>query len=240
MRRKRTLAKTVGAAALVVGAINMQAPTVDAADHTDSPAVQPTEAAAADIADLYAWHDSGTITVVMTFAGVLPLEDYPVYDSDILYTIHIDNTAAEADLLDWANGTNDNESDIDIHVRFGQNMLGEWFAQVTDLPGADAELVGAVEGDIGDEGARVFVGPFEDPFFFDLDGLNDTIANIGTDDTMGNIADVAFGGAAGAPVDAFAGLNVMAIVMEFPAADALNGNADNVLQIWGTTGRVPR
>jgi hypothetical protein len=40
----------------------------------------------------------------------------------------------------------------------------------------------------------------------------------------------------GAPVDFFAGLNVMAIVVEVDAATTVDGNADNYVQIWATTG----
>lgn len=234
MKRKRTLAKATGIAALAALAINLQAPIVDASDHLDSPLVSPD--AAVDIGDLYAWNTEGdSIVVVLTFAGLLSAGDAPVYDSEVLYTINIDNTADAAVVQDWEDNTNDNEADIQIHVRLGQNMLDEWFVQVTGLPGAEAELVGPAGDQIGEDTARALVGLYDDPFFFDLEGFVTTSTNLADD---ADPADVAFAGLTGDAVDGFAGLNTMALVLEFPAADARGDNG--FMQIWGTTGRVPR
>lgn len=233
MKTKRKMATLAGTAALAALAINLQAPTVDAADHADGMiGADP----AADIADFYAWeNEAGNIVAIVTFAALLNPGDEPVYDEGVLYTVHIDNTAVAADAGDFNNNTNDNESDIQIHVRFGQNGLGDWGVQVLNLPGGEAEMIGAVGTDIGRVGGRVHAGMFDDPFFFDLTGFLDTSANL-VDDT--EMADLAFAGLTGEPVDGFAGTNTMAIIMEFSAADALDGNADSFLQMWASTGRV--
>lgn len=237
MKTKRKMATLAGTAALAALAINLQAPTVDAADHIDG-SIETD--AAADIADFYAWeNEAGNIVAIMTYGALLSAGDDPVYDEGVLYTFHIDNTASAAEAVDWADNGNDNESDIQIHVRFGQNALGDWGVQVLNLPGANPELVGGVGTDLGRVGGRAHAAMFDDPFFFDLTGFQDTIANI--DEGMED-ADLAFASLApmGAPVDGFEGLNTMAIVLEFNATEALNENADNFLQMWVTTGRVAR
>jgi hypothetical protein len=66
----------------------------------------------------------------------------------------------------------------------------------------------------------VFAGLRDDPFFFDLQGFQDTLAT----------ATVAFTGA-----DALAGLNASAIVFEMDSA-TLVGNGHNI-SAWATTGR---
>ena len=235
MKTKRKMATLAGTAALAALAINLQAPTVDAADHLDGMVGGDP---AADIADFYAWeNEAGNIVAIVTFASLLNPGDEPVYDPDVLYTVHIDNTASAAEAIDWSDNGNDNESDIQVHVRFGQNGLGDWGVQILNLPGADAELVGAVATDIGRVGGRAHAGMFDDPFFFDLVGFTDTLANI--DDDMDD-ADLAFASLApmGEPVDGLAGFNTMAIVLEFDATAALDENADSFLQMWATTGRV--
>lgn len=231
MRTKNKWITALGATALVVAAVQLQPREVTAADHADAPLTG--ENPAADIADFYAWHtERGTIVAIMTFAPLLAPGDAPVYDSDTLYTIHIDNTADPAGNPAFQ----DNQSDIQINVRFGQNNLEEWGVQVNGLPGADDETFdGPVGAELTNGVATATVGLYDDPFFFDFEGFLATAANL-VDDA--EAADIAFAslGEGGAPVDFFAGLNTMAIVVEFDAAIAVDGNADNFIQMWATTG----
>src|SRR5262245_55927841 len=122
MRTKNKWITAVGGVALFAGAVQLQPQEVTAADYQD--ASMTMEDAAADISDVYAWHTPrGTIVVVLTFAGHrMPVDD-PVYDSDTLYTIHIDNTANPDEKVTYQDNDNDNVSDIQIHARFGQNNL---------------------------------------------------------------------------------------------------------------------
>lgn len=234
MRTKNKWITALGATALVAAAVQLQPQVVTAADHADAPL---TEAdVAADIADVYAWHtDRGTVVMIMTFAGLRAGGDDPVYDPDTLYTIHVDNTADPDEKAQFTDNDNDNESDIQIRVRFGQNNLEEWGVQFNGVPGADDETFdGYVQTELTNGSATVFAGDFEDPFFFDLQGFRDTRdALLDPADP----ADVLFASfVTGAPVDFFAGLNVMAIVVEVDAPTTVDGNADNFLQIWATTG----
>jgi hypothetical protein len=191
-----------------------------AADHAEAPGTMADKPA--DISDFYAWNtEGGTIVAIVNFAGLSEAGSDPVYDTDVLYGIHIDNTG-------------DNMPDIDIWARFGQNMAGEWGLQVVNLPGADAvpdpDICGAAAGQCGpvdtviDTGAgtRIWAGPAEDPFFFDLDGFQ---ATKDSGMVMFNAAN-----------DSFAGLNVTSIVVEMDAAAAAAGA--ETIQMWATTSRL--
>jgi hypothetical protein len=193
---------------------------VFAADHAEAPGTMAD--APADITDFYAWNtDAGTIVTIVNFAGLAEAGSDPVYDPEVLYGIHIDNTG-------------DHMPDIDIWARFGQNQAGEWGLQVVNIPGADAapdpDICGTATGHCGpvdteiDTGAgtRIWAGPREDPFFFDLDGYLETLdTGMLSFDSMN---------------DTFAGLNVTSIVVEMDAAAAAAG-ADNI-QLWATTSRL--
>jgi hypothetical protein len=221
----------------------MGSQSVDAADHNDGMAA--TDDQQADIADVYAWHDTkaNRLTVVATFDGFLAPGDPIEFDPNVLYTIHIDNTADPIVAFDWDNNDNDNVSDIQIYVRYGQNGNGDWGFQVENLPGTTMPLVAAVgetamEGDV----ARATSDVFDDPFFFDLDGFQATAANLMETD---NDADLGFASLQeatfGVPNDTFAGNNIKAIVLDMDLTATLgDDNPENFLQIWATTGRVAR
>ncbi|MEE2828949.1 MAG: DUF4331 family protein [Myxococcota bacterium] len=196
----------VGAAAL--GLALLTGLNAQAADHAEAPASAADPAA--DIADLYAWHtDSGTLVTSLTFAGLGAPGDAAVYDEDVLYGIHIDNDG-------------DNESDIDIWARFGQDSQGNWGVQVSGLPGAGAPVSSAVETVTSVAGGSLFAGLRDDPFFFDLAGFNETVST----------GDVSFDSTR----DSLAGTNVTAIVLEMDlGAVVVDGNN---LRLWATSGRI--
>lgn len=207
---KRITRRLAGLAALAaVCGIGVGAPM--AADHNDPPDRVGANVDAADIADLYAWHSSDTLTLVLTFGGpTMPAADQSgLYDADVLYSVHVDSDG-------------DNVADQDIHVRFAQNGLGEWGIQAAGLPGESGPVSGAVETELSGTNAKVWVGLRDDPFFFDLQGFGDTLQSgaLSFDNTR----------------DSFAGQNVTAIVIEVPIADALDGGS--ALSLWSTTSRI--
>ena len=245
MKRHSTLAAVWGIALLAAASMTLGSQDVVAADHADAPGTQADNAA--DIADFYAWHtDDGKVVAIVTFAPLQAPGAEAAYDRDVLYTIHIDNTATAAGRANAENpfpddNTNDNASDIQIQVRLGQNELGDWGARIENLPGVDGAIQGAVDSVIdGGDGNQAQVGTFDDPFFFDLVGFSTTIANAGNADD----ADLAFGSLADFPnsitpaPDALMGTNVHAIVVEFDAEAALAKNADGILQLWATSSRI--
>lgn len=242
MQRRRTLATTLGTALLIAAALPLGS-QVDAADHRDAPGTNGTMGGDryADINDLYAWHtENDTLVVVLTFNG-LHAPDAPATDildpsetPNVLYSVHIDNTADPVEAADPLDNDNDNMSDIDIRLKLGQNGLEEWGYQITGIPGVDEPVVAPL-GEVATAGdVSVTVGLFDDPFFFDLAGFNATVANLSETD---NNTDLGF--MLGMTTDTFAGTNTLALVIEMPVADAIGKNAENFIQVWATSGRAP-
>jgi hypothetical protein len=196
------LARTMLAMA---GLVSIASPAL-AADHAEAPGTQADPAA--DIADFYAWSDGGTVTAILTYNPLMIAGDPAVYDADVLYSIHFD---VDGDAV----------SDHDIHVRFGQNAEGHWGVQAMGVPGAGAPVQGPVESVVAGPGSMLYAGLRDDPFFFDMDGFNDTVAS-GT---------LSFTGA-----DAIAGYNVMVIAVTFDAPSLLGSDSD--FQTWATTSRI--
>jgi hypothetical protein len=204
MNPNHTIVRQVTLAGLVLAFVG----AAFAADHAEAPGADADPAG--DVADLYATHKDGDLTVVLTYAGLTPaIADggQASFDPDMLYGIHID-------------GDFDNVPDHEIWVRYGQNALGDWGMQVTGLPGTMGQVIGPVESAIADGGAWAWAGLADDPFFFDLTGFNDTVAT----------GDLMFTGA-----DSLAGANVTAITLQFPYASVVGD--DGRLQMWATTSR---
>ncbi|MBP6631295.1 MAG: DUF4331 family protein [Kofleriaceae bacterium] len=188
-----------------------------AADHLDPPARTNPDSGgtdrAADIADVYAWHQgtgaTATLVTVLTFSGPnAPAAGQATpCDRDVLYRTHV------------SNGT----TTFDIGARFGHDDLGNCFVRVEGIPGTGgAAVMGPTERTIQRSGVKVFAGLRDDPFFFDLTGFRETVA-------MGQIRMIS-------DRDFFAGLNTSALVLEFPlAAVSPTGQA---LKVWGTTARI--
>ena len=204
---KRKLAVVAGTLALTGSWLG----SATAADHSDPPNRVGANLDAADIADLYAWHGGGNLTLALTFGGpAMPAADQAgMYDADVIYGIHLDTDG-------------DNVANTDIWVRFAQNDLGDWGLQVTNLPGETDPLVGAVETELAGANARAWAGLRDDPFFFDLQGFGDTLQS----------GSLMFD----ATRDTFAGQNVTSVVIEVPLADALGGGSN--LSIWATSARI--
>lgn len=180
-----------------------------AADHSEAPGTQADNAA--DIADFYAWHEGNKLVAIITYGGLQATSDTQTatYDENVLYTVHIDS-----------NG--DQVADKNVRVRFGKNGAGAWGVRVDNLPGATDAVIGAANSVIdAGNGLSVYTGLRDDPFFFDLEGFNKTLAT-GT---------LAFDGTR----DSVAGLNVSSIVLEMDLAAASSGS--DKLALWASTGR---
>jgi hypothetical protein len=208
-RSKRGLA-LVAMAAICGG--GWWATTVLASDHDESPLVK--QDAAQDITDLYVFESgSGRVTIIVCWAGFNDSRMQPdadgVYDADALYTIWVDN-----------NG--DNEADHAIYWRYGRNAAGEVGIQWTGIPGTEDPVSGPVETvfDAGD-GARVWSGHADDPFFFDAAGYLETLDTA----TVSFVNDRDF----------LAGLNVTAAAIDIDTAALQDGARP--LQFWATAAR---
>lgn len=215
---------------LLMGAMTTPPRLVVASDHLDAPSTMGDPIA--DIADFYAWHtERGTVVAILTFAPFAPGE-LPAYDAEVAYVVSIDNTfdpSSNSPVFE------DNTADIQIVVRFGQNDQGTWGVQFNGVPGADDEVFdGPVDTMLSNGSAAAMAGAFDDPFFFDYDGFVETVVNLQDDSDP---VDLAFASLMGLPPrDSYAGRNVMAIVIEFDAAAAVD--PFNYLHMWAETARL--
>ncbi|MDX1685236.1 MAG: DUF4331 family protein [Saprospiraceae bacterium] len=204
---------------LLVGAIAM---VFLAADHIDAPAVSGTST---DIADYYAFQseeNNSNLVFVATSQGLTsPMSTVDAaFDENVLFEFNIDNTG-------------DNIEDLVIQVipRDGKMYaFGPYTPSSTGLMSTIDESQETISVDITEygenavvastsQGYKLFAGPRDDPFFFDLGQYTEIIA--------GNATSFNDPG-----TDALAGTNVMAVVIEVPKSDL--GNA-GVLNTWVET-----
>ncbi|MEZ4240137.1 MAG: DUF4331 family protein [Myxococcota bacterium] len=200
---RATLAGALAVAALV-------GPRALAADHNEASGAVADHVA--DIDDVYAWHTAdGKLVAIVTFGGpggeaVAPPADF---DADLLYAIQLDN---DGDFV----------ADQTVWVRFGQDATGAWGVQFEGIPGGSGTVSGPVGAAIdAGNGLQAMAGVFDDPFFFDVTGLTDTLAT----------ATVSFQSTR----DGFAGRNVNAIVVQMDTAAATASS--NVVRLWATSSR---
>jgi hypothetical protein len=184
-----------------------------AADHNEPAArtevgVDPTPDRAADLADVYAFHDATNLVVAITFGGPAATNLPAIYDPNVLYRIHISNDGNRA------------TTEIPIDIRFGFDGTNPGI-EVRGLPGVPG-IQGPVETNISQGGYLVRAGLFDDPFFFDLQGLRDTRAT-GTLMFRNNRS-------------AFANANITGVVIQIPRSRVENGN--NQIDVWSEAGRL--
>lgn len=184
-----------------------------AADHLDPPARTTGEGAdvASDIADIFVWNDATTVKIVMTTAGPQVAGVPPTFDKDVLYQLHISNTGDPT------------ASPFTIMIRYGKDASGNWGVQFSGIPGSSGPVSGPVQTMLTDGAVvKAEAGLFTDPFFFDLEGFNDTkntgILSIRNDRNF------------------FAGKNDTSFVIEFPRSAIENGTKP--INVWGETGRI--
>ncbi len=196
-----------------------------AADHIDAPAVTGANSTslAADITDVYAFQspeNASNLVFVCNTQGLLsPTATASAkFDNTVMYELNIDNTG-------------DNEEDLVIQCLVQNNRLrvygpvapsqkGLVSKIITSAPSVETNVTAygasAVNVGTGSNGIKVFAGPRDDPFFFDLSRFKEVIA--GTQSSFRNPG-----------IDTFAGTNVMSIVVEVPKS--LLGSA-TTLNVW--------
>src|SRR5688572_3820390 len=199
-----------------------------AADHIDAPAVTGpgNTSHANDITDIYAFQspaDNDKMVFVLNTQGLLApaATGAAQFASNVLYEINIDNTG-------------DNVEDLVIQCLV-QNGKMRVYGPVTVVnPGTVSSIntsgpatevsvtsysAGSPVVTTASNGISVFAGPRDDPFFFDLARFKEIIAGAQT-----SFRDPG--------VDAFAGTNVMSIVVEVPKS--MLGSAATI-NVWGET-----
>lgn len=210
-----------------LSAIVLTAGVIFAADHIDAPAVTGTgnKSLAPDITDIYAFQspsDNTKMVFVMNTQGLLSpaTTGGATFPSNTMYEFNIDNTG-------------DNVEDLVIQCLVQNGKLRVYGPVAVGTPGATSTVktsgptteaavtaYGATPS-IGTSstGTKVFAGPRDDPFFFDLARFKEIIAGTQT-------------GFRSPGIDAFAGTNVMSIVVEVPKSTL--GSAAT-LNVWGET-----
>lgn len=195
-----------------------------AADHVESPAA--TADRPADLADIFFFDPedtSGRLVAIITYGGsstVSDQDDADFYcDRDVLYSFFIDRD-------DNGDGTDSIEEDVRIDIRMAEQDDGSCRVRIENVPGASEAIAGTVSSGNrlfqSGSGLNAFVGPIDDPFFFDAQGLGETLST-------GNVA---FDNSR----DAFANRNLSAIAFEIDTA-ALS-STQTVFRAWATTGRI--
>jgi Domain of unknown function (DUF4331) len=191
--------------ALLVGGI------VYAADHIDAPAVTGANSTSlsTDITDVYAFQspaDNTKMVLVFNVRGLLSptATATATFGSNVLYEMNIDNT-----------GDNVEDLVIQFLVQNGKvRAYGPVAAGVTGTASTIKTASGFTAVDVtpygsapitatGTNGMKIFAGPRDDPFFFDLTRYKEIIA--GTQTSFRNPG-----------VDAFAGTNILSLIAEVP------------------------
>lgn len=184
-----------------------------AADHLDPPTrtdplVDSTPDRAADLADVYAFFDRTNVIFAVTFGGPAPTHLPAAYDRDVLYTLHISNDGDPA------------TTEFPVKIRFGFDGTKPG-VKVTGLPG-NLSIEGPVETDLSAGGILVRAGLFDDPFFFDAQGLRESRQ-------MGVLR---FNNQR----DFFSARNITAVVIQIPRSLIQRG--DNRVNVWSDTARI--
>jgi hypothetical protein len=210
--------------AAVVATICATGAYLIAADHADAPAVT---GKTSDITDVYAFQSPTTasnMVLVVNIQGLLApsATGAAKFDPETMVEINIDNSS-----------TKDNVEDLVIQATFENGKVQVYGPAKPIQTGLKSTLINSatkVEGAITAYGAapsiteqsgmKIFAGPRDDPFFFDLDQFKKILATTAT-------------GFNNPGTDTFAGTNVMSIVIELPKSALGTGSVN----IWATTNR---
>ncbi len=198
-------------------------PTIWAADHKDSPAVERDPAT--DIADVYAFRRADNLVVAMTVQNLsISGNGTDLFNPRARYQLFVDNTdngvlAPNATITVTFSGSNP------------QTFRVEGLTS-TPIEGTTSGFSNAASPVIATSGAiKVFAGPRDDPFFFDLAGFREFVS--GTYTPVAGLRSAT----GGLPRNAFENLNVGAIVIELPITAVTGQDTPNtgVIRAWGAT-----
>ncbi len=246
--------RKLGSVIAVAGVLGLGAlisTRVHAADHLDSDSLAGNPMA--DINDVYAWMSGTKLNLAMTVSpadvGTL------TFGPSVQYAFHLTSKAALTD-LGTASGTGSavvctfaSNTSVQCWV---VNADGVAVDYVTGDPSATAGLKSA------DGKMTVFAGRRSDPFFFNLSGFRAVVTALDSivlqSDAAGcplessvsattattlrlDLKGANYPAAAPCPAntaDCFAGLNVMAIVVQLDAS-LVNSGTNTFLAVWGST-----
>ncbi len=216
MKRNKILLSAMVAATLITGGI------IIAADHIDAPAVT---GQTSDITDMYVFQGQNTSNMVFAgnTQGLLSPGNTAAakFDENTIIEFNIDNTG-------------DNIEDLVIQCKYvaSSNSMQVYGPIVPSEKGTRSKLEGSPSVTVGvtpyagtaitatgTNGIMAFAGPRDDPFFFDLDQFKKVVAGTAI-------------GFKPVGTDAFAGTNVLSVVVEVPKS--LLGSAASI-NVWMET-----
>ena len=154
--------------------------------------------AALDINDVYAFRspaDNNNLVVILSVHPYRGATPDPLFATDGKYEIYVSNSP---------DGAPDETPEATVKVTFSGSP------QQFRVSGLGADITGAVGQTVSAAGIKVYCGPRDDPFFFDLDGFRHFVS--GPYIPAAGYRDAAMG----APVNFFGGANIGAIVIELP------------------------
>jgi hypothetical protein len=221
--QRRRLAAAGGTLLLIGGASLLKS-----ADHIDAPVT--TADAPADINDLFVFTSPENTSNVVFAMTVNPLITPPNaaaarFPTDVLYQWKIDtNGDAVEDLVLQARFVDDgDEQRLIVRGPSAPSTTGRMSMELDQDPLVSGRTSAVHETYVASDGpVRAFAGVRDDPFYIDLTRLLDILA--------GNQTAFRDPG-----VDALAGVNTLAIVVEFPKS-MLGGASD--IGVWATTSRA--
>lgn len=219
----RNKMKMLGAAFMVAAASGAY---LIAADHIDAPSVTGAGnvSIGSDITDVYAFANGDNMVFVVNTQGLLSpsATAAAAFDEEVMLEINIDN-----------DNVKDNIEDLVIQATFDNGKVNVRGPRAPITTGLTSTLVGgaSVSANITEYGEapvigtsggiKIFAGPRDDPFFFDLAQYKLVIAGTASAFTSPN------------GTDTFAGTNVMSLVIEVPKSQLGTGT----INIWATSNR---
>ena len=215
MKRNKLLLAAFAVTALITGGI------IYAADHIDTPAVT---GQSSDITDLYVFRaqDVNNLVFVANTQGLLTPGSTAAakFDANTVIEFNIDNN-------------NDAIEDLVIQCKYdaASNSMQVYGPILPSEKGTRSKLEGTVTASAavtaygsapvigtGATGIKVFAGPRDDPFFFDLTQFKKILAGTATGFLPVGVAS-----------DTFAGTNVLSLVVEVPKAQL---NSTGSVNVW--------
>ncbi|NIK92823.1 DUF4331 domain-containing protein [Mangrovimonas sp. CR14] len=193
-----------------------------AADHIDAPAVQ---GGSSDITDFYAFQGENTNNIVFA-ANVMGLLSPTatadaMFDENVLIEFNIDNTGDNVEDLVIQAIPRDGKIYFFGPASPGTTGLSSTILTNNMLGSVDISAYGSAAMTNSNNGAMMFAGPRDDPFFMDFAQYSEIIA--------GNASGFNDPGS-----DTFAGTNVLSVVVEVPKSSV---GGSGTINTWVETKR---
>lgn len=195
-----------------------------AADHIDAPGVTGAGSASigSDITDVYSFANGDNMVFVVNTQGLLSpsATATATFDEEVMIEINIDNSSTKDNIEDLVIQATFEGGKVRVYGPVAPVTTGLQSTLLSNLSVEAAITSGATPVIGTNNGIKVFAGPRDDPFFFDLTQFKAVLG--GTATSFNNPG-----------TDTFAGTNVMALVIEVPKSQLGTGT----INIWATSNR---